>query len=160
MHFEEVVLRTLATAATEDDWSEALQAEIAAVTGDDAAMAVIGVGAELSDFQRLLAPRLAEVQERYTAPMDRLLDEVRAAEQTLARLQLRRAEDLASRWEHYREAYERLLGPEVEGGSEVPEDAVPRQIWHPAKPIATGAVAAIAGAESAGPMIEDWEERR
>ena len=47
MHFEEIVLRSLASATTEDEWSMALQAEVSAVTGDDAAMAAIAVGADL-----------------------------------------------------------------------------------------------------------------
>jgi serine/threonine protein phosphatase PrpC len=153
MHFEEIVLRTLMGAATEDDWSAALQSEISAVTGDDAAMAVIGVGTDLPGLQQLLAPRLAEVTERFTEPMDRLLDEVHAAEQALAQLQLRRANDTASRWNEYKDGYERLLRPEAEAVPEAPEEGFRRQIWNPPKPIATGAVAAPAA-------TTDEEERR
>jgi hypothetical protein len=73
--------------------------------------------------------------------MDRLLDEVHAAEQALAQLQLRRAADVAARWEQYRDGYERLLQPDAEAAPSVPEDDVRRQIWNPAKPIATGVTA-------------------
>jgi hypothetical protein len=155
MHFEEIVLRTLLAAGTEDDWSAALQAEISAVTGDDASMAVIAVGADLPALQQLLAPRLAEVTAQYTEPMDRLLDEVHAAEQAVAQLQLRRANDVASRWNHYRDGYERLLHPGAEAAPDVPEEGFRRQIWNPAKPIATGTTAA-----PEAPSATDEEERR
>jgi serine/threonine protein phosphatase PrpC len=156
MHFEEVVLRTLASASTEDGWSEALQAEISAVTGDDAAMAVIAVGADLPALQQLTAARLTEVADQFTAPMDRLLDEVHAAEQALAQLQLRRANDTATRWQRYRDGYERLLGPDAEAPHEAPEEGFRRQIWNPPKPIATGAT--TASAPDAG-AVSDEEER-
>jgi serine/threonine protein phosphatase PrpC len=159
MHFEEIVLRTLLSASTEDEWSAALQAEISAVTGDDAAMAVIAVGADLPGLQRLLAPRHAEVVEQYTQPMDRVLDEVRSAEHALAQLQLRRTADVAARWERYRDGYERLLQPGAEAAPEVPEDDVRRQIWNPAKPIATGTTAPEP-VDASGATATDEEERR
>ena len=46
----------------------AVQADIAAVTGDDAAMAVMGVGADLEGFQSLFAPRLAELEDDVHRP--------------------------------------------------------------------------------------------
>ena len=54
MHFEHLVLSHLLEARNTEAWSSALQAEIAAVTGDDAAMAMLGVGADLDEFQELL----------------------------------------------------------------------------------------------------------
>jgi hypothetical protein len=68
-------------------------------------------------------------------------------------LQLRRANDTASRWNEYKDGYERLLRPEAEAVPEAPEEGFRRQIWNPPKPIATGAVAAPAA-------TTDEEERR
>ena len=48
--------------ATVDAWSAGLQAEIAAITGDDAAMSALGVGADFKEFQELFAPRVAELR--------------------------------------------------------------------------------------------------
>lgn len=141
MHFEEIVLRSLAGAASEDDWSAALQAEIAAVTGDDAAMAVIAVGADLPTLQELSAPRLAELGADYTGPMDALLEEVAMAEQALRDVQRRREADTADRWHRYRAGYEEFLAADTESESEAVDDVPQRLIWHPAKPIATGTTA-------------------
>lgn len=155
MHFEELVLRTLLEAGTEEAWSEALQREIAAVTGDDASLAAIGVGADLPALQRLLEPRLAEVAEQYTAPMDALTDEVQRAEQALADLQHRRAADVAARWSRYRDGYERLLRHEADPASPTPDEQPRRRIWNPPKPIATGPVATEGGTAAA---TEDEQE--
>ena len=56
MHFEDLVLRHLAAARNVDAWSAGLQEEISAITGDDAAMAVLGVGADFKEFKDLVAP--------------------------------------------------------------------------------------------------------
>jgi hypothetical protein len=138
MHFEEIVLRSLVSAATEEDWSAALQAEIAAVTGDDAAMATIAVGADLSILRRLFGPRLAEIGADYTAPMDELLSEVMQAERTLLDAQRRRDSDTAARWRRYKAGYEQYLRQGTESESAIADDVPQRRIWNPAKPIATG----------------------
>jgi len=149
MHFEEVVLRSLASSATEEEWSTALQAEIAAVTGDDAAMATIAVGADLPMLRELYGPRLAELDADYTAPMDELLDEVTRAEQRLVEAQLRRDSDTAARWRRYKSGYEQYLREGTDSESEIADDVPQRRIWNPAKPIATGV--ATASGETATP---------
>lgn len=141
MHFEEIVLRTLAGATSEEEWSAALQGEIAAVTGDDAAMALIAVGADVLTLQDRCAPRLAEIAADYTAPMDELLDEVTRAEQAFLETQQRRQSDTAARWNRYRAGYELFLAADAESESEIVDDAPQRRIWNPAKPIATGTAA-------------------
>jgi hypothetical protein len=159
MHFEAMLLRTLMDAGSEEGWSTALQEEIAAVTGDDASLVAIGVGADVPALQRLLGPRLAEVEQRYTGPMDDLVEEVHRAEQALADLQHRRTADTAQRWARYRPAYERLLQRDAEPAEETPEDGSRRQIWNPPKPIATGVATAddtaTGGAAAASTEGED-----
>jgi serine/threonine protein phosphatase PrpC len=146
MHFEALVLRALAAATDEEDWSTTLQHEIAAVTGDDASMATIAIGADLSALQTLFAPRLAAVREQYTEPMDALVDEIGRAEEALARLHRRRTEDTAARWGSYRQGYELLLQQGDEPDVDVVEETPQRHIWNPPKPIATGvAVADLVG---------------
>ncbi len=140
MHFEHLVLRALIGATSDDDWSAALQAEISAVTGDDASMAAIAVGADIAGLQQLLAPRLAAVTEQFTAPMDALSDQVAQAEQALVALQARRAADVAERWQRYREQYELLLHSAAVPQDEPVEEAPRQQVWNPPKPIATGSV--------------------
>jgi hypothetical protein len=167
MHFEELVLSTLASATSEEDWSARLQARISAVTGDDASMATIAVGAELDALQTLYAPRLAEVSEQYTAPMDALRDEVDRAAQALQELTRRRETDVGERWRRYRAGYEQFLqGGGVPDSAE--EDEAPQsRIWNPEKPISTGAAeraqdAPAAGSPSGGPvtMAADGEDAR
>ena len=141
MHFEALLLGTLAEAAGEQDWSLRLQDAISEVTGDDASLAAIGVGGDLSAMQRLLAPRLREVVEQYTTPIDGLADEVARAEAALAELQRRRTDDMAARWQRYRIGYDQALQRSDAGDVEPIDETPQRRIWNPAKPIATGAIA-------------------
>lgn len=141
MHFEEIVLRSLAAANTEEGWSAALQAEIAAVTGDDAALALIAVGVDLAELRASTAPRLAELGADYTVPIDELVDEVSRAEQALAELRHRREADTAARWHRYREGYERYLQQGAESDAEGADDVPQRRVWNPAKSISTGVAA-------------------
>jgi serine/threonine protein phosphatase PrpC len=146
MHFEEMVLRTLVSADTDEDWSAALQAEIAAVTGDDAAMAVIGVGADLGSLKELFSRRLTEVAEQFTGPLDRSLEQLERAEQVVAELQQQRAADVSARWRQYSEGYERFLQDGFEPESEPEEDRPERHIWNPPRRISTGASSVSDGA--------------
>jgi serine/threonine protein phosphatase PrpC len=138
MHFEEIILRTLVSATTEEDWSSALQAEIAAVTGDDAAMATIGVGADLATFQQLLADRLAEVTTAYTAPLDASLEEIEQVERQLTALKDVRAADVADRWRRYSSGYEQLMHPDTETDAESDQTDPLPSIWNPPRRISTG----------------------
>jgi serine/threonine protein phosphatase PrpC len=139
MHFEAAILRALASAASEEDWSAALQAEIAAVTGDDAAMATIGVGADLSTFQKLFEPRLAELAEAYTDPLDRSLDDLERAEQALIERRQQHEADVATRWHRYSEGYELLLNRDAESDDELEDARLEPSIWNPPRRISTGA---------------------
>ena len=74
MHFEQLVLGPLAEVHSVDAWSAAVQAPISAVTGDDAAMAVLGVGADLEGFAALFKDRitaLREIVHRSARPAER-----------------------------------------------------------------------------------------
>jgi len=113
MHFEYLVLRHLLEARSTEAWSSALQAEIAAVTGDDAAMSTLGVGADLQDFQKLFAPRVAELESDFIEPLDDLSDAVTRAEQELRALQSRQLDEMTERWNRYKSDYERYLRPEA-----------------------------------------------
>jgi serine/threonine protein phosphatase PrpC len=113
MHFEYLVLRHLLEARNTEAWSSALQAEIAAVTGDDAAMSTLGVGADLKEFQKLFAPRVAELASDFIEPLDELSDAVTRAEQELRALRSRQLDEMAERWNRYKSEYERYLRPEA-----------------------------------------------
>jgi serine/threonine protein phosphatase PrpC len=128
MHFERLLLETLGSARSVEGWSEAVQREIAAVTGDDASMAVLGVGADLADFKRLLAPRLRALEEEYVRPVDELAAAVQRAEQDLTALRRQQQDDLVARWTCYKAGYEQHLHapsapePEPEPGEEAGAD--------------------------------------
>jgi serine/threonine protein phosphatase PrpC len=109
MHFEHLVLKTLPGARSTEAWSRAVQADIAAVTGDDAAMAVLGVGADLERFQSVFARRLAEVEDTFIAPLDRLSLAVQEAERTLEAARQRYRDETAALWGRYQPDYERHL---------------------------------------------------
>lgn len=142
MHFEGLVLDALAGAESDEDWSVALQRSISAVTGDDASMATIVVGADLAAFQAVLAPRRAEIADAVVAPLDAVAEEVRRAQQDLVDLQARSVAAQAEQWDRYRVGYEQLLHDDADASVDPVDETPSRQIWKPAKRIATGHVGA------------------
>lgn len=109
MHFEHLVLAALRDAPDTDTWSTAVQAAVSAVTGDDAAMAALGVGADQDGFRTLFAPRTAELESRWIAPLDDLDTELREQERKLAELRAARRERQAQLWAAYKPDYEEYL---------------------------------------------------
>ena len=98
MHFEDLVLRHLAAARNVDAWSAGLQEEISAITGDDAAMAVLGIGADFKEFKDLFAPRLDELAQDVIAPLDELRNAITRAEQELEALRSRQVSEMGAMW--------------------------------------------------------------
>ena len=114
IHFEHLVLAALQESTDTRSWSRILQQRISAITGDDAAMAVLGVGADHEEFQRLFATRTAELDQRFVVPLDELEAEVGRAEQAVAEARSRHAGVQTSLWTEYKAEYERYLGHEEE----------------------------------------------
>jgi hypothetical protein len=112
IHFEHLVLASLRDSTEAGSWSRLLQQRIAAITGDDAAMAVLGVGADHGEFRQLSAPRTAEIEQRCVVPLDELESEVGRAEQAVAEARRRHAALQTSLWAAYKPEYERYLGRE------------------------------------------------
>lgn len=109
MHFEWLLLSTLRDATNADIWSESLQARISAVSGDDASMALLGIGADHQGFQSLFADRTALVAEQWVDPLDQLDADVADLEQQLDELKQRQAGQTAELWAAYRPDYEHYL---------------------------------------------------
>ena len=122
MHFEDMVLRHLLVARNPEEWSASLQSEISAVTGDDAAMAVLGVGADFQEFQILFAARADALAADVIEPLDELSQAVIRAEQELRALQTSRLDDIARIWHAYKPSYERYLRTEHFDGTSSSED--------------------------------------
>jgi hypothetical protein len=140
MHFEHLVLGALAGADSTEAWSAAVQEQVAAVTGDDAAMAVMGVGADLAEFASVFAPRLAVLDQEFISPLDRLSRSVRDAEQALEAARARHHDETAALWARYQPSYERCLR------NPTPDEPPTKKWWHesrresrqePAKPDVT-----------------------
>jgi hypothetical protein len=110
MHFEHLVLAALRDAPDTDGWSAAVQAAVGAVTGDDAAMAVLGIGADHDTFRELFARRTAELEQRWVTPLDDLDAGLREHERKLEELRATRRERQARLWAAYKPGYERYLG--------------------------------------------------
>jgi hypothetical protein len=106
MHFEHLVLAALRDAPDTDGWSAAVQATVSAVTGDDAAMATLGVGADRDGFQKLFAQRTAELERRWITPLDDLDTELREQERKLTELRAAQRERQAALWAAYKPGYE------------------------------------------------------
>jgi serine/threonine protein phosphatase PrpC len=112
MHFEHLVLGQLQSARNTDDWSTALQVQITAITGDDAAMSLLGVGADFAEFQELFAARVAELEQQVIAPLDDLRNAVVQAERELELLRRRQLDEATEAWNRYKPGYERYLNAE------------------------------------------------
>jgi hypothetical protein len=112
IHFEHLVLTALQDSTGAGSWSRLLQQRIAVITGDDAAMAVLGVGADHGEFRQLFATRTAQIEQRCVVPLDELESEVVRAEQAVDEARRRRAVLQTSLWAAYKPEYERYLGRE------------------------------------------------
>lgn len=112
IHFEHLVLAALRDSDDTGSWSRVLQQRIAAITGDDAAMAVLGVGADHDEFRRLFATRTSELETHCIVPLDEREAEVGRAEQVVAEARGRHAALQSSLWAEYKPEYERYLGEE------------------------------------------------
>lgn len=112
IHFEHLVLASLRDSTGAGSWSRLLQQRIAVITGDDAAMAVLGVGADHGEFRQLFATRTAQIEQRCVVPLDELDSEVGRAEQAVAEARRRHAALQTSLWAAYKPEYERYLGRE------------------------------------------------
>jgi hypothetical protein len=103
----------LQSARSTDAWSESLQTQIAAVTGDDAAMSLLGVGADFGEFQALFAPRVAELGQQFIVPLDELSNAVVQAEHELELLRRRELDEAAKAWDRYKPDYELYFRPQA-----------------------------------------------
>jgi serine/threonine protein phosphatase PrpC len=109
MHFEHLVLAALRDTENTDGWSAAIQAAVSAVTGDDAAMATLGVGADHDGFRELFARRTAELEQRWITPLDDLDRELREQERKLEEVRTTRQKRQAQLWAAYKRGYEEYL---------------------------------------------------
>ena len=108
-HFEHLVLAALRDSTDTDSWSLLLQQRITAVTGDDAAMAVLGVGADHKEFRELFASRTVDIEQRWVVPLDELESEAIRAERLAVEARHRHAALQTSLWAAYKPEYERYL---------------------------------------------------
>ena len=150
MHFEHLLLRGLKGARNAQAWSSAVQAAIIPVTGDDAAMAVLGVGTDLPGFQSLLGPRLAELEREFIDPLDELRRTVEAAERALVEARQRHEKEMAALWTQYQLGYDRHLRPAPDGPNDEELDAAPR--WNEPTVVVDG------GDNEPTPVVEELEE--
>jgi serine/threonine protein phosphatase PrpC len=120
MHFEQLLLSALQLARDASGWQQALEAAVTAITGDDAALALLGLGADLGGFKQLFKDRTAELQRRFIDPLEELDGQVRQAEQELVDLRARRTELGAELWSAYKHDYERYLAVPGPAGEEAP----------------------------------------
>jgi len=148
MHFEHLLLSALRNARSVAGWSQAVQDEVAAVTGDDAAMSVMAVGADLGELKALYGPRVEELERQFTTPIDDLSRAVQQAERELQRLRQLQIDDTQQLWARYQPGYERYLHASPEPDPDL-DDPDP----HPVSP-GDAADTGAAGPAADGPEHE------
>jgi len=109
MHFEYLVLAALRDSPDADGWSAAVQTAIAQVTGDDASMSLLAVGAEHARLKELFADRTAQLERSCITPLDHLQRDVQRAERQLHELSQRQQQLRARMWAEYKSGYEHYL---------------------------------------------------
>lgn len=109
MHFEDLLLSTLHGVQSTEQWSDAVRAAIVAVAGDDASMALAGVGADLETLKALTADRWQTVRQQWVGPLDAAAAEVDRLESELESARLRQADLSAALWDAYRPDYSSQL---------------------------------------------------
>lgn len=109
MHFEDLLLSTMMNSPDQHRWSQDLQTQITAISGDDASMAVLGIGADHQGFRALFAARAAALEMRWVRPLNQLAAETREVERQLEGLRRRRTQRTAELWAAYRPGYEQYL---------------------------------------------------
>jgi hypothetical protein len=115
MHFEWLLLSTLRRAPDAESWSELLQAQIAAISGDDASMAVLGVGSDHQGFRLLFADRSADLHRRWVLPLEQLDASVADLERQLDDLRRQQTHRTAELWTAYRPDYELYFAVDAPG---------------------------------------------
>jgi hypothetical protein len=109
MHFEYLVLAALRDSTDSDGWSRTLQSAIAQVTGDDASMSLLAVGADHARLKELLADRTAQLEKSCITQLDQLQSDVQRAERQLHELSRRQQQLRAQMWAVYKSGYEQYL---------------------------------------------------
>ncbi|WP_353649272.1 protein phosphatase 2C domain-containing protein [Nakamurella sp. A5-74] len=110
MHFEHSILAALLGAPDTESWSTAVQESIRAITGDDASMAVLGVGTDHDGFRAGFSDRLDVVTSQWVEPLDRTAAETDLMEAQLQASRERLTEQTAQLWARYKVDYQLLLG--------------------------------------------------
>ena len=109
MHFEHLVVKALVEAGSTQSWSRKVQEAVSAVTGDDAAMGLMAVGADLDALQSLYLPRLTALETDVITPLDQVRGAVQKAERALEDAREAARRETGRRWETYQPAYEQFL---------------------------------------------------
>lgn len=136
MHFEHLVLAHLQASEDAEDWSTRLQEDIKAVTGDDAAMSAIAIGADFRELQDLFATRTDDLAATYLQPLDAAMDAVVHAEAALQSARQQEVQTTSQLWQRYKPDYERHLRDAPAEGDAHPErdadDSELRDLWRTA----------------------------
>ena len=109
MHFEHLLLSHLLSATDATSWSAAVQADVAAVAGDDAAMSTLAIGADLETLQAVYRDRAEHLRKQHIRPIDEAMDAVAQAEAALEEARRREADAIGEAWLAYKPSYERYL---------------------------------------------------
>jgi serine/threonine protein phosphatase PrpC len=110
MHFEYLILSALRDSADTAHWSAEISARIAAVTGDDAAMGVVGVGADRAALRSILDRRTNTLENHWIRPLDILAADRNRLQLELELLQTQTADLESELWTEYKAGYERFHG--------------------------------------------------
>jgi len=107
MHFEQLLLDTMAAASSMDDWRARLVIAIGALAGDDISMAALAIGWPTFDAMRdAFTDRRKTVAEDVVRRIERLDADFAETSARLAQLEEERRTAKTAAWEAYRTSYD------------------------------------------------------
>jgi serine/threonine protein phosphatase PrpC len=110
MHFEFLLLKTLSTAKTQDEWQHQLKEELVKITCDDVSMALAAIGwSDFNSFQQCFENRYQFILKKYIDEFNEIDGKIKSLEQELAVYKLIREKKRMDLWIKYKTSYEALI---------------------------------------------------
>jgi serine/threonine protein phosphatase PrpC len=110
MHFEFLLLKTLSTAKTQDEWQHQLKEELVKIACDDVSMALVAIGwSDFNSFQQCFENRYQFILKNYIHEFNEIDRKIKSLEQELAVYKPIREKKRMDLWIKYKTSYEALI---------------------------------------------------
>lgn len=102
MHFEYLLLKTLASATDCEQWKQLIIKELIEYSGDDFSLALIMIDESFEYWKKELSKRLRFIEKTYIEKVKKMKNDIIAAEQLLETSKTDLYNEITSLWENYK----------------------------------------------------------